>query len=334
MSLLLPERLGRGVQIAGTGAHLPPRIVTNADLVAMGAPLTDDEIVRLSGIHARRWVGPDESTSDLAAEAGRHALSAAGIPAPDRLILATNSPDHLVPSTACRVHAALQLGHAPAVDVNAACAGFLYGLDLGARAILTGDAAALVVAAEVRSRFLDPSDRSTVALFGDGAGACVLTPCEPGRGLVAVLTGADGRGAAAVTVPAGGAREPASHATVENRRHTIHMHDGPQVYLSAVEGMVQTATALLDAVGLGVDDIDLLVPHQANRRLIDRIARFTGVQSDRVFRNVDRYGNMSSASVPVALHEALQTRGLAPGSRVLLLAAGAGYTAGAALYVV
>jgi 3-oxoacyl-[acyl-carrier-protein] synthase-3 len=334
VNLLRIDRFPTGVHIAGTGIYLPDRVVNNAALIALGAPLDEEEILKLSGIRTRRRAASEESTSHLAANAARSAITAAGLDLSDidRLLLATNSPDTLVPSTACAVHGLLGLGDTSAVDLNAACAGFVYGLDLGARAVLTGDRAVLVVASELRSRFLNPTDRATCALFGDGAAAAVLTPGKSGSGLLAVLVAADGRGVDSVRVPAGGAKEPASPETVAARRHTIHMADGPHVYLSAVEGMLDTGRALLADLGLRFDDIDLLVPHQANERLIDRLARFAKVPEDRVYKNVDRYGNMSSASCAVALHEAIAEHDPPPGTRILLLTAGAGYTAGAALY--
>ena len=333
LRIFRPAAFGRGVRLAGTGSYLPAREVTNAELVAAGAPLTDEEMVRLSGIRARRYAADDEATSDLAVHACRRALEAAGV-APggvDRLILATVSPDHQSPSAACIAQKALGLGDAPAFDLTASCSGFLYALDVAARAVCTGDRAALACAADVRSRFLDPTDRATCALFGDGAGAALLVPGPPGRGLLSIGLLADGSGARSVYVPAGGSREPASAATVAARRHTIRMEEGPQVYLTAVEGMVATAEALLAAEGLSIDAIDLLVPHQPNRRILDRLARILKLPPEKLFINVERIGNVSGATCAIALDEALRSGRARPGMRILLLAAGAGYTAGAAL---
>jgi 3-oxoacyl-[acyl-carrier-protein] synthase III len=325
----------RGVRLAGTGAYLPARVVTNAELVALGAPLTEEEIVRVCGIRERRWAAAGEATSDLAAAAARRALERAGIePARiERLVLATVSPDHPSPAAACLAQRALGLGHAPAYDVSAACSGFLYALDAAARAVETGDAAVLAVAADVRSRALDLGDRATCALFGDGAGAAVLARA-PGEGVAGICLAADGAGARSVYVPAGGSREPASAATVAARRHAIRMEDGAQVYLAAVEGMVAMAEALLAALGVRLEEIDLVVPHQANRRILDRVARLLRLPEHKLVVNVDRCGNTSGATVPLALDEALRAGRAGPGSRILLLAAGAGHTAGAALLVV
>jgi 3-oxoacyl-[acyl-carrier-protein] synthase III len=327
----------RGVRLAGTGAYLPARRVANADLVAAGAPLSDEEIVRLSGIRERRWVAADEATSDLAAAAARAALARAGLAADavDRLIVATVSPDHPSPAAACLAHRLLGLRPVPAYDVTAACSGFLFALDAAARAVVTGGETVLAVAADVRSRFLDPADRATCALFGDGAGAAVVAPGpDDGTGLVAIALYADGAGARSVYVPAGGSREPASVETVAARRHAIRMEDGAQVYFAAVEGMAALATALLDELGLPLAAVDLVVPHQANRRIVDRVGRVLGVPAERLVVNVERTGNISGATVPVALDEALRARRVGAGGRVLLLAAGAGHTAGAALLVV
>jgi 3-oxoacyl-[acyl-carrier-protein] synthase-3 len=333
LKVFRPAALGRGVRLAATGAYLPARRVDNAALRALGVPLTEEEIVKLTGVLARRWAAPEEATSDLAVQACRQALARAGVaPAEvDRLIVATVSPDHASPSAACFAQAALGLGQAPAFDVTASCSGFLYALDLAARSVCTGDARVLACAADVRSRFLDLSDRATAALFGDGAGAALVTDGAPGEGLLAVGLLADGAGARAVHVPAGGSREPATAATVAARRHTIQMAQGPQVYLAAVEGMVEVGRALLDACGLTLADVDLVVPHQPNLRILDRYARLSGLGLERLFVQVQETGNVSGASCALALDAALRSDRVRPGMRVLLVAAGAGYTAGAAL---
>jgi 3-oxoacyl-[acyl-carrier-protein] synthase-3 len=317
----------RGVRIAGTGAYLPARVVTNADLVALGAPLTDEEMVKLSGIRARHWAAGDEATSDLAARAGRAALATAGVDAArvERLIVATVSPDHSSPSAACFAHAALGLGRVPALDLTASCSGFLYALETAARAVDTGEENVLAVAADIRSRFVDVKDRATCALFGDGAGAALITRGNPDEGLLAIATVADGSGARSVFVPGGGSRDPAGP-------RTIRMAEGPQVYFSAVEGMVQMAESLLAGLDLTWDAIDLLVPHQANKRIVDRVRTIARLPEEKVVVNIDRTGNISGATVGVALDEALRAGRARAGSRLLLLSAGAGYTAGAALY--
>lgn len=337
-----------------TGSYLPRRVVTNDDLVAAGAPLSSEDMVRLCGVRTRHWVDDGEATSDLAIGAGRAALERAAqglgateraaqewaapegaMPRVDRVILGTVSPDHSSPSTACVVQHGLGLPPVPAYDLTAACAGFLYVLDAAARAVVTGGDGGeyvLAVAADVRSRYLDVSDRATCALFGDGAGAALLGPADAGAGLLAIGTVADGSGARSIYVPAGGSREPASADTVRDRRHFIRMQDGPQIYVSAVEGMLQVAEAVLESLGMGFEDIDLVIPHQANFHILKRLAWKAGIPLDRVHVNIDRVGNISGATVAVGLDEALRGGKVSAGSRILLVAAGAGYTGGAAVY--
>jgi 3-oxoacyl-[acyl-carrier-protein] synthase-3 len=325
-----------GVRIAALGAYLPAEIVSNQALADRGAALAPDEMERLTGILERRFAAADEATSDLATHAAREALTRAGVlpDAIDRLIVATVSPDHMSPSCACFVQRNLGLGRAPAFDVTASCAGFLYALDTGARAVATGESRVLIAAADVRSRFMNLADRATCALFGDGAGAALLEAAAPGTGLLGVGLLADGRGVHSVYVPAGGSRRPASAATVAASEHTIRMEEGPQVYMAAIEGMADTASTLLARLGLGFDDIALVVPHQPNRRILDRLARVMRIPSERIFVNVERTGNMSAASCAVALEQSLREARVNAGDRILLVAGGAGYTAGAAVLVV
>src|SRR5689334_12075590 len=200
VKIFRPGAFGRGVRLRGTGAYLPARVVDNAELTALGAPLGDEEIVRLSGIRARHWAAPDEATSDLAAQAARAALATAGAAASEveRLLVATVSPDYASPSAACLVHAKLGLPRVPAMDLTASCSGFLYALDAAARAVVTGEDNVLAVAADIRSRFVDLQDRATCALFGDGAGAALVASGPPDSGLLAIATIADGTGAHSV----------------------------------------------------------------------------------------------------------------------------------------
>ena len=333
MKFFLPARLGVGVRLRSVASYLPATILDNAAIVARGAPLSVEEITRLSGIETRRRAAPDEATSDLAIAAARTALERAGLEpaAVDRLILATTSPDRPVPATACVVQHALGLRTVPAYDLSAACSGFMFALDAAARAVATGDEVVLAIAAEIRSRFVSPTDRSTAALFGDGAAAALVESCPPGEGLLAIGLRTDGRGADTVHIPAGGSREPASAESVAAGRHTLVMSDGPQVYFSAVEGMVDTSRKLLAALDLSWDDIALVVPHQPNARLLNRLARVAGFAPEKLYVNVERLGNTSGAACPIALDEALASGRLRPGDKVALITAGAGYTAGAAL---
>ena len=316
-------------RLTAMGRCLPSRVVTNADLAALGAAMSAEEMQQLSGIAERRWADPNDATSDLAARACREALTRAGVTEVDRLILATVSPDHVSPSTACAVQKLLELPPIPSFDVVAACSGFLFALDAAARAVDTGDRAVLAVAAEVRSRFLDLSDRSTCALFGDGAAAALITHGEPNILGIGLLS--EGSGLKSVYVPAGGTREPATAETVAQRRHFIRMQDGPAVYFQAVEGMQSVAEELVRDFGMKLGDVDLVVPHQANRRLVDRLGRLCGIPQEKVMTNIEKLGNTAGASVALALEEAIRTQRAKPGAKLLLVTAGAGYTAGAAL---
>jgi 3-oxoacyl-[acyl-carrier-protein] synthase-3 len=322
----VPER---PIRIMSTGAYLPPRVVTNADLVSMGATVSADEMERMCGVRERRYVESDQATSDLAIAACERALGGRDRSAIDRLVLATVSPDHMTPAAACTVQHALSLGHTPAHDLTASCAGFIYALDLAARCVATGDRQALACAADVRSRFVNLHDRSTVALFGDGATAALVGTGSPNFLGTALL--AEGSGARAVYVPAGGSRLPATAETVRERAHTIVMADGPQVYLTAVDGMIAIGEALLERLGLSLSDIAMVVPHQPNRRILERMARLMRFPLERMWINVERTGNVSGASCGIALDEALRSGKLAPDSLVLMIAGGAGYTAGAAV---
>lgn len=333
VSVFRPQTMGVGVRIASLAGHVPSRTVTNADLVAMGAPLDAAEIEKLTGIRERHWASADEAVSDLAIAAGKKALGQFGndLERVSRLLLATVSSDFSSPSTACIVQHALGLAPRPAFDISAACSGFLYALDAAARFIATGDHGVLVAAADARSKFLDVKDRGTAALFGDGAVAAMVTPGPVGEGLLSIALVADGSGATAVHVPAGGSRKPATKETVEARQHFIQMKDGPEVYFQAVEGMLTMSEVVLKDAGLTFADVDLVVPHQANGRLLERLVRLSRLPKEKVMVNVDRYGNTAGASCGLALTEALATRRVRAGSRVLLLAAGGGFTAGAAL---
>ncbi len=325
--------MGVGVRLAALAGHVPARVVTNADLVAMGAPLEVADIEKLTGIKARHWCSDLEAASDLAIAASRKALERLGT-GPEqisRLLLATVSSDFSSPSTACIVQHALGLAPRPAFDISAACSGFLYALDAAARFIATGERGVLVAAADARSKFLDVKDRGTAALFGDGAVSAVVASGPVGEGLLSIALVADGSGATAVHVPAGGSRSPATQKTVEARAHFIHMKDGPEVYFQAVEGMLTMSEVVLKDAGLSFDDIDLVVPHQANGRLLERLVRLARLPKEKVMVNVDRYGNTAGASCGLALTEALASGRVRAGGRILLLAAGGGFTAGAAL---
>ena len=315
-------------RITGWGMAVPSRVVTNADL-AREVPGVDEEwIVRRSGISERRIAGPTESTSTLATESARRALARAGVAAEeiDLVIVATCTPDRLIPSTAPLVQAALGATRAGAFDVNAACAGFLTALAAGEAMVRTGSVLrALVIGAEVMSRFVDRSDPKTSVLFGDGAGAVVIERSEEPAGLLALELGADGTGASLIEVPAGGSARPTSAQTIAAGEHAIRMN-GPEVYRAAVRVMAQAAERAAVRAGFKASDADLLIMHQANQRIIDEVGVRVGIAPHRVFSNVARYGNTSAASVPIALCEAADAGSLRPGSRLVVTAVGAGLT--------
>ncbi len=320
-----------GARIAGLGMDVPVRIVTNKDLESV-VDTTDDWIVTRTGIHERRIVAAGQSTGDLAVKACEDALRSAGLTVDDieMIILATCTGDtNMLPATATFVQTALGANHISAFDISAACSGFVYGLDIAHQYIATGRCRRiLVVGAEAMSRVVDWSDRASCVLFGDGAGAAVLERCPPGQGILSTKIASNGAGACLLQIPGGGSREPLTAETVGTDRQFLHM-DGKAVYSFAVEIMGEAAMAALDAAGISPSEIDLLVPHQANIRIIKSAADRMGIPLEKVFINVDRYGNTSAASIPIALTEAVRTGRLKEGDLVVTVGFGAGLTWGA-----
>lgn len=317
--------------IKGVGHAVPPRILTNAELERMVE--TDDEwIVQRTGIKERRITDAETATSDLALAAARMALDNAGV-APedlDLIMVATVTPDHAFPATACLIQRELEAWGAAAFDLEAACTGFLYGLSIADQFIRTGTYRnILVIGAETLSKITDYTDRNTCILFGDGAGAAVLQAGDE-PGLMAVEIGADGRGGELLVLPAGGSRHPASSETVAGRQHFIQMA-GREVFKFAVRIMEESSQRVLSKAGLTAGDIDLLVPHQANLRIIDSACKRLAVPLEKVFVNLDRYGNMSAASIPVALSEAASQGQIRTGDHILVVGFGGGLTWGAAV---
>lgn len=315
------------VGISGIGSAVPEKVITNDDLSKMVD--TSDEWIRTrSGIRERRVVEEDVATSDLCTEAAIKALKDGNVHPKDidLIIVATVTSDMAFPSTACIVQKNIGADNAAAFDMSVGCSGFLYGLATGSNFIKAGAyEKVLVIGAEVLSKIIDWKDRSTCVLFGDGAGACVLERCQGGKGILSYDLGADGANGHFLTQPAGGSRMPASIETVEKRLHYVHM-DGREVFKFAVRAMETASLKALRKADMELEDIDYLIPHQANERIINSAAKRLKVPKDRVYINLDRYGNMSSASIPTALDEAYQ-KGLIKNNDVILLVAfGAGLT--------
>jgi 3-oxoacyl-[acyl-carrier-protein] synthase-3 len=314
-------------RVVSTGHFSPPRVVTNAELESLVD--TNDEWIRTrTGIRERRLADKDTGAADMAAAAARVAMERAGVEAEgvDMILLSPATPDRLLPSTACDVQALLGARNAAAYDYATACSGFLYGLSMAEAHIVAGQAeTVLVCATEKMSSIVDWTDRSTCVLFGDGAGAAVVKRAEDGRGILSTYMKSDGTLAELLWRPGGGARMPLDIAVLDERSHYVKMA-GPEVFKSAVRAMCEAAETALQRAGVTSDDIDLLVPHQANIRIIEATAKYAKMPMDRVFVNVDRYGNMSSASIPVALDEACEQGRIGEGSLVLMVAFGAGFT--------
>jgi len=325
-----PAAVLHRVAIAGTGSYVPERILTNAELEKM-VETTDEWIVTRSGIRERHIARPEEATSDLAAVAARRALENAGMEADklDLIIVATITPDMVFPNTACFVQKLIGARHATCFGMEAACSGFVFAVETASQYIRTGAAkTALVIGAEKLSSITDWQDRSTCVLFGDGAGAVVLRASDKEEGILSTITGSDGNLTELLNVPGGGSRHPTSRETIENRMHYMKMA-GKEVFKHAVRSMGDAATRALAKAGMTIDDVALVIPHQANIRIIDAIRDRLGVVPEKFYVNLDRYGNTSAASVPLALDEAVRTGRVKTGDAVLLVAFGGGFTWGA-----
>jgi 3-oxoacyl-[acyl-carrier-protein] synthase III len=320
-------------EVASVGIGVPPDVLTNADL-ARTLDTSDQWIVERTGIRERRIARPEQSVAMLSQEASESAMERAGVTAADldAIVLATASPDRLLPSTACDLQALIGAERAAAFDIGAACPGYVFALTVAEGLIASGQSeTVLVVGAEKLSTITDFQDRSTGILFGDGAGASIVRrSTTPGRGLLATYIKSDGRLAPLLYRPGGGSADPISEKVVCERSHYMKMA-GREVFKAAVLAMAEACDAVLRRAGISADEVDLLVPHQANLRIIESTAKHAGIPMSKVMVNVERFGNTSSASIPLALDQAVAEGRVGSGSVVLLVAFGAGFTWGSAV---
>jgi 3-oxoacyl-[acyl-carrier-protein] synthase-3 len=319
--------MGRYAHITGWGMAVPEKVLTNQELAQM-VDTSDEWIRTMTGISERHIAAPGQTTASLAVEAAIKALTIANL-APDQvdlIIVASATPEHLFPATACLVQDQIGALKAGAFDLSAACSGFLYALNMASQAIRTGSMDnVLVIGAETLSKFTDWEDRNTCVLFGDGAGAFVLQGSEQPGGILSAVLRSDGSGGELLMIPAGGSHLPASPATVENRQHFIKMN-GREVFRFATRVMAQATREAVEAAQLTMDDIKVIFPHQANRRIIESAAKQLEIPIERCFINLERYGNTSTASIPIAICEALEQGRIQPGDRLVMVAFGAGLT--------
>jgi len=323
---------GRTCSITGVGSYVPAKILTNADLEKM-VETSDEWITSRTGIKERRIAAADEFTSDLAAKAAERAMKMAGVTGDQiqLVIVATITPDMPFPATACLVQQKIGAQRAAAFDLEAACSGFIYGLEVGQQFIMshTYDTV-LVIGAEKLSSIVDWTDRNTCVLFGDGAGAAILQSRENSHGLLTAVMGADGAKANLLHMPGGGSRCPATADSVAAKFHYLRM-DGKETFKSAVQAMCSAAKEALRRCELDIAKIKCVIPHQANRRIIDAVGERLGATSEQIFVNLDKYGNTSAASVAIALDEAVASGKIQRGDLILLVVFGAGLTWGAAV---
>ncbi len=329
----MSELKAKSVIISGVGSYTPPNILTNDDLSKM-VDTSDEWITSRTGIRERRIAGEDETTSDMAAEAARLAIQNAGLSPEDigLIIVGTITPDMPFPNTACFVQTKLGIGKVPAFDLEAACSGFIYSMDVARSLMLVnGIQHALIIGAEKLSSITNWEDRTTCVLFGDGAGAAVLSLDDrESVGVLDVMLGADGSETDILCMPGGGSASPATVESIERSLHTIQMQ-GNQVFKHAVRVMCQSASDVLERSGLTTDDVDLVVPHQANNRIIEALSQRLNIGLDRFKVNLDRYGNTSAASIPIALDEAYRNGRIKSGDNILMVAFGGGLTWAGAL---
>jgi 3-oxoacyl-[acyl-carrier-protein] synthase III len=316
-------------QITGLGTYVPPRLLRNSDLEKLVE--TDNEwILERTGIEERHIADKGVATSDLATEAIKRLLNEKELTPDDidMVIVATVTPDMLFPSTACLVQHKLGARKMWGFDLSAACSGFLYALSTGAQFVHSGmHRRVVVVGADVMSSIINYSDRTTCVLFGDGAGAVLLEPCEEGKGIIDFLHEIDGSGGEFLNMPAGGSLNPSTHETVEKKMHYVHQ-SGQQVFKYAVKKMGEYSQKVLEKNAIPFDEVDVFIAHQANLRIINATAERLGLSDDKVVRNIRKYGNTTAATIPLAMHDAILEKKLNKDSLLLLAAVGAGYTVG------
>jgi len=314
----------------GTGCAAPERVMTNEEFVAIGIDTNDEWIRDRTGIRERHVAGPDETLTSLAATASRIAMTDAGVAASeiDAIVMATVSPDHLLPAAAVEVQAALGATRAAAFDVGAACTGWIYGVVVAEGLVATGTAeTVLVIGGELLTRIVNWKDRNTCVLFGDGVGATIVKRSQKGRGVLSSYIRSDGTLAKLLWRPSGGGANPVSEATLADGSFWVQMQ-GREVFKHAVRSMADACDRALDGAKLSADSIDLVIPHQANTRIIEATAKHAGISMNKVYVNVDRYGNTSAASIPIALDEARRAGRITDGSTVMFVGFGAGFTWG------
>ena len=325
--------MGRRAKITALGTYVPPQVLTNQDLEKI-VETTDEWIMTRTGIRERHVLAKGLGVSDIGVEAAKKCLAARGIAPSDieAIIFGTVTPDMMFPSTACLVQDKLGAKGAWGFDVSAGCSGFVYALQAGVKLVESGaHSKVLVIGADANTRMTDYTDRATCVLFGDGGGAVLLEPCEEGEiGMIDFVHEVDGSGGVALNLKGGGSLNPSSHETVDRKMHYIHQ-DGQAVYKFAVRKMAEATTKVLERNGITGADLGCFIPHQANKRIIESTADRLGMPADRVIINIDKYGNTSAGTIPLAMETAIQQGKLKKGDLVLLAAVGAGFTVGATL---
>jgi 3-oxoacyl-[acyl-carrier-protein] synthase-3 len=333
LSLIVRPVVGRRAKITALGTYVPPQILTNQDFEKM-VDTSDQWIMERTGIRERHVLAKGLGVSDMCAEAAKKCLAARGIEASEIevIIVGTVTPDMMFPSTACLVQDKIGAKSAWGFDVSAGCSGFVFALQAGVKLVESGaQKTVMVIGSDANTRMTDYTDRTTCVLFGDGAGAVLIEPAEEGEiGFIDFVHEIDGSGGPALCLPGGGSLNPSSHETVDKKMHYIHQ-DGPAVYKFAVRKMAEATVKVLERTGVTGAELGCFIPHQANKRIITATADRLGVAPERVIINIDKYGNTSSGTIPLAMETAIEEGKLKKGDLVLIAAAGAGFTSGAAL---